>query len=98
MVCRSPLGDKTGSHTNAAATTPAMSLEEIQATILSNSLDQDLNFKATQAVGKMLSRERDPPIDSIIKSGLVPRLVEFLKCHSHAQLQVSSLWTNFSSG
>ena len=56
MVCRSPLGDKTGSHTNAAATTPAMSLEEIQATILSNSLDQDLNFKATQAARKMLSR------------------------------------------
>ena len=56
VVCRSPLGDKTGSHTNAAATTPAMSLEEIQATILSNSLDQDLNFKATQAARKMLSR------------------------------------------
>jgi len=97
---RSPLGDKTGSHTNAAATTPAMSLEEIQATILSNSLDQDLNFKATQAARKMLSRERNPPIDSMIEAGLVPRLVEFLKCHSHAQLQFEAAWalTNIASG
>ena len=43
-----------------------------------NSNDETLMFNATQAARKTLSRERNPPIDEMIKCGLVPKCVEFL--------------------
>jgi hypothetical protein len=42
------------------------------------SSDSHLQLIATQAARKTLSRERNPPIDAMIKSGIVPRCVEFL--------------------
>lgn len=43
-----------------------------------DSSDLDSNFEAVQATRKMLSRERQPPIDIMISHGIVPKLVRFL--------------------
>ena len=53
-----------------------MSLEEIIQGLRSS--DTKVQQLATQSCRRILSRERQPPIDDIIKSGVVPRLVEFL--------------------
>ena len=55
---------------------PNMSLEEIINTI--GSADPNAQLQATQATRKMLSRERNPPINSIISAGIVHPLVGFL--------------------
>ena len=52
------------------------SLEEIIVHMRSD--DSTLVFRATQAARKMLSQERNPPIDSLISHGIVPICVEFL--------------------
>lgn len=55
----------------------AKSPEEI--VIGMDSPDTDRNFEAVQATRKMLSRERQPPIDLMISHGIVPKLVRFLE-------------------
>lgn len=52
------------------------SLEEIIVHMRSD--DSTLVFRATQAARKMLSQERNPPIDSLISNGIVPICVKFL--------------------
>ena len=88
----SPLKERNG----ASANLPT--LDEIKEGILSSNVDA--NFQMTQAARKMLSKERNPPIDSMIESGLVPKMVEFLKVHSHPALQFEAAWalTNIASG
>ena len=51
-----------------------------------NSTDADTKLNATQAARKMLSKERNPPIDTMIQAGVLPKLVEFL---SHNDRYVS---------
>lgn len=43
------------------------------------SSDPKVQFEYTQHARKMLSRERNPPIDIIIGHGIVPMLVKFLE-------------------
>ncbi|KAG0718622.1 Importin subunit alpha-1 [Chionoecetes opilio] len=56
---------------------PSLSLEEIINGIKCN--DSSTQLMATQAARKMLSRERNPPIDAILDAGLVHPLVIFLE-------------------
>lgn len=53
-----------------------MTLEEIMANIMNP--NPAIQFSAVQAVRKMLSRERNPPINTVIEMGLVPTLISFL--------------------
>ena len=59
--------------------TPQPSIDEIRNGIQSS--DPHKQLQATQSARKILSRERNPPIDVMINLGILPRLVEFL---SHA--------------
>ncbi|XP_045140442.1 importin subunit alpha-8 [Echinops telfairi] len=65
-----------------------------------NSPDPVLCFWATQTARKLLSQERNPPLKVIVEAGLVPRLVDFLKCFLYPHLQFEAAWalTNIASG
>lgn len=61
---------------NAQSPTSNMSLEEIFSGMRSQ--DRQTIFMATQAARKMLSRERNPPIDVMVQHGIVPLCTKFL--------------------
>jgi len=66
--------------------------------VMSN--DFKAQFEATISLRKLLTIEKNPPIDQVINSGVVPRLVEFLKKDDQPSLQYESAWvlTNIASG
>ena len=63
-----------------------MSIPEIITAIQSSNNEQQ--FLATTSCRRMLSRERKPPIDDVIKANLLPRLVEFLSRFDRCDLVV----------
>ncbi|XP_074104172.1 karyopherin subunit alpha [Cotesia typhae] len=75
-----------------------MTIEEIVNGM--NSSDPHLQLQATQNCRKMLSREKHPPIDTMINQGIVPRCVEFLSYNNNPALQFETAWalTNIASG
>lgn len=76
----------------------AMSLDEIVEGM--KSTDKRTAFVATQSARKMLSRERNPPIDVMIGHGIVPLCVHFLDNFDEPDLQFEAAWalTNIASG
>ncbi|XP_046736857.1 importin subunit alpha-3 isoform X1 [Diprion similis] len=55
---------------------------------------------AVQSARKLLSSDRNPPIDALIDSGILPILVHCLDRHDHPSLQFEAAWalTNIASG
>ena len=61
------------------ANVPVMETDEIKK-VLTQKNDVNSVFQAVQSVRRLLSKERNPPIDSVIEMGLLPSLVTYLGC------------------
>lgn len=77
---------------------PTMSVDEIVQAL--HNPDAQIRYTAVQNARKILSREKNPPIDILISAGVVPILVDCLKCNENVPLQFEACWalTNIASG
>lgn len=62
--------------------------------------DPNIQLNAVQSARRLLSSDRNPPIDDLINSGILPILVQALRRHDNPSLQFEAAWalTNIASG
>ncbi|KDR10659.1 importin subunit alpha-3 [Zootermopsis nevadensis] len=62
--------------------------------------DRAVQLNAVQSARKLLSSDRNPPIDALMESGILPILVRCLDYHDSPVLQFEAAWalTNIASG
>ncbi|XP_076806026.1 importin subunit alpha-4-like [Clavelina lepadiformis] len=93
-----PVIDDSLDESDSESKIPSLKLDEIVAN--AKSTDENIQLNAVQQARKLLSSDRNPPIDDLIKSGILPILVDCLKRDDHSSLQFEAAWalTNIASG
>ena len=78
--------------------TPAFNPVEILSKLQSQ--DRDIQFSAVQGIRRILSKERQPPIEMVINAGIVPHLMKYLQLSQDQKIQFEAAWalTNIASG
>jgi len=92
------LGGQAGPGSPIPQTVSPQVIAQYTASIFSN--DPPTVMKATQQFRRILSIEKNPPIQQVIEAGVVPRLVQFLNLTDNPPLQFEAAWalTNIASG
>lgn len=83
---------------NAAVAARLEQLPEMVRGVMGN--DPAVQTECTTHFRRLLSIEKNPPIQQVIESGVVPRFVEFLQRDDNPALQFEAAWalTNIASG
>eukprot|EP00948_MAST-09A_sp_MAST-9A-sp1_P002114 g2114.t1 len=97
---QTPLAAAQASASNAGMTNAQLGQNMHQLVLEVRSNDHAAQLRATQAFRKLLSIEKNPPIDQVIQSGVVSEFVKFLQMDHLPKLQFEAAWalTNIASG
>lgn len=86
-------------HAQAAQRAPTLDALPTMCHMLANGSEAD-QLEATTQFRRLLSVEKSPPIDAVIRTGVVPAFVSLLQNASNPKLQFEAAWalTNIASG